>query len=144
MVIHGANLNMLGRRKRRLYGDMKLEEINARIAEAARAEGVEVECMQSNAEGEIVEAIQKCGGKVDALILNAGAYAHYSLAIRDAVEAAAVPCIEVHLTNIYAREEFRHRSVVAPVAVGQISGFGYLGYVLAIRAAAHLVRGEGG
>jgi 3-dehydroquinate dehydratase-2 len=140
-VIHGPNLNMLGRREVGIYGSKSMEEINSEIsAEAARLK-VTVEFFQSNAEGEIVTSIQKCMGRVDGIILNAGAYTHYSIAIRDAIVAAQVPTVEVHISNIYKREQFRHVSVLAPVCMGQISGLGPLGYVLALRA---LVEGPSG
>jgi len=138
-VIHGPNLNLLGMREPDQYGSETLEALNARIEELAHSLGVEVEIFQSNSEGEIVDLIQQCVGRADALVLNPGAYTHYSIAIRDAVAAIRLPVVEVHLSNVYAREEFRHRSVIAPVARGQIAGFGGDSYLLGVRAAKRLV-----
>jgi len=134
-VIHGPNLNLLGLREPDLYGTDSLETVNAKIQELAKALNVEVEIFQSNSEGEIVDLIQQCVGRVDALVINPAAYTHYSIAIRDAVATIRIPVVEVHLSNIHAREEFRHRSVVAPVAVGQIAGFGTYSYLLGLHAA---------
>ena len=138
-VIHGPNLNLLGLREPDLYGTDTLETLNRKIREAAKALGVDVEIFQSNSEGEIVTLIQQCFGKVDALVINPAAYTHYSIAVRDAVAAVRIPTVEVHLSNIHAREEFRHRSVVAPVACGQIAGFGSNSYLLGLQAAKCLV-----
>jgi 3-dehydroquinate dehydratase II len=132
LVINGPNLNMLGTREPGVYGDATLEDINAAIADKAAKAGVKVRFFQSNHEGELVDALQKTDA--DAVILNPGAYTHYSIAIRDAVSSIAAPVIEVHLSNIYAREEFRANSVIAGVAVGQISGFGADSYLLALEA----------
>jgi len=138
LVIHGPNLNMLGERETETYGTVDLETIDATLKAMAEKEGVEVECVQSNHEGEIAERIQKAKGAFDAIILNPAAFTHTSVTIRDAVAAAGVPTIEVHLSNVYAREAFRHHSYVAPVAVGQITGFGAQSYTLALRAALDL------
>lgn len=138
-VIHGPNLNLLGLREPHLYGQETLEELNRKIQALATHLGVEVEIFQSNSEGEIVNRIQECVGHADALVINPGAYTHYSIAIRDAISATRVPTVEVHLSNIHAREEFRRHSVVAPVACGQIAGFGSESYLLGLRAAKHLV-----
>lgn len=135
LVIHGPNLNLLGSREPEIYGRESLEDLNRRLREEAARLGVEVEILQSNHEGEIVEAIQGARGGAACIIINPAAFTHYSLAIREAIAASGVPAIEVHLSNIYAREGFRRRSVVAPVAVGQITGFGTLGYMLALQAA---------
>lgn len=137
-VIHGPNLNMLGHRERKIYGNVTLLEIDALIHAEAERLGVQVRIDQSNSEADIIELIHNAAVKTDCLIINAGAYAHYSYAIRDAIAAADLPTIEVHLTNVYAREEFRHTSVIAPVAIGQICGFGYNGYLLAITEAVRL------
>ncbi|MBS3939163.1 MAG: type II 3-dehydroquinate dehydratase [Peptococcaceae bacterium] len=139
LVIHGPNLNMLGQRERRIYGLTTLTELNAALSAAALGLNWEIEIMQSNSEGEIVTAIQDALGNHDCIIINPGAYTHYSIAIRDAIAACGVPTIEVHLTNIYQREEFRHKSVVAPVSVGQVSGFGPYGYIMALNAANQLL-----
>lgn len=141
LVIHGPNLNLLGHREKKVYGLTTLQEINSNIMAAASAMGWEVDIVQHNSEGEIVTLIQQAYGKYDCIIINPAAYTHYSIAIRDAIAACGVPTMEVHLTNIYAREEFRQKSVVAPVVVGQISGFGPYGYILALHAAVNLLRG---
>jgi 3-dehydroquinate dehydratase-2 len=135
LVLHGPNLNLLGTREREVYGDVPLKEINERIKDLARSEQVEVDIRQSNLEGELVTWIQEAKGRFDAIVINPAAYTHTSVALRDAISAAGVPTIEVHLSNIYKREEFRHRSYIADVALGQISGFGPLGYLLGMRAA---------
>ncbi|MCL6471962.1 MAG: type II 3-dehydroquinate dehydratase [Firmicutes bacterium] len=138
LVIHGPNLNLLGRREVEVYGTLTLDEINERINEEASRYGLDTEFFQSNHEGEIVDKIQAAVGNADCIIINPGAYTHYSIAIRDALAAVSIPAIEVHLSNIHAREEFRHKSVTAPVSLGQIAGFGALSYVLAVRAAAEI------
>jgi 3-dehydroquinate dehydratase-2 len=140
LVIHGPNLNMLGIREPGIYGSETLEVINDKIQHHATSKGLSLQIMQSNHEGEIVEAIQKAYNTVDVIILNAGAYTHTSLAIRDAISAVKIPVIEVHLSNIYSREEFRHKSLISPVVVGQISGFGSYSYILGIEAAAELIK----
>lgn len=131
---------MLGIREPGIYGSETLEVINDKIQHHATSKGLSLQIMQSNHEGEIVEAIQKAYNTVDVIILNAGAYTHTSLAIRDAISAVKIPVIEVHLSNIYSREEFRHKSLISPVAVGQISGFGSYSYILGIEAAAELIK----
>ena len=140
LVIHGPNLDLLGVREKAIYGETTLEEINGALTERAKKLKVELEIMQSNHEGEIVDAIGDCNGRFDVILINPAAYTHTSVAIRDAISGAGVPAIEVHLTNIYAREEFRHTSLVAPVAVGQISGFGKLSYILGFEAAISLTK----
>lgn len=130
-VIHGPNLNLLGQRKPEHYGGQTLDEINAKITTFAKSKNVTVDIVQSNHEGDIIDAIQQSGG-LTGIVLNPGGFTHSSVAIRDAVEAVAVPVIEVHLSNIHAREHFRQTSLIAPVCRGQISGLGYLGYILAI------------
>lgn len=134
LVINGPNLNMLGTREPEVYGSLTLDDINTRIASEAEVMRIEVEFYQSNSEGEIIDAIHSAHEDAHGIILNAGAYTHYSYAIRDAVSSVSVPCIEVHLSNVFARDEFRHTSVIAPVCFGQISGFGILSYLLAMRA----------
>lgn len=134
IVINGPNLNMLGVRDASIYGSKTLKEINAEILESALAEGIYVDFFQSNIEGEIINCIHDALGKCDGIIINPGAYSHYSIAIRDAIEAVQLPVIEVHISNIYKREEFRRHSVVSEVCIGQISGLGYLGYIYALKA----------
>ncbi len=133
-VIHGPNLNMLGIRETEVYGHLSLDQINQRILERAKSLGLEVRITQSNHEGEIIEAIHEALQWADALIINPGAYTHYSIAIRDAITAVRLPTVEVHLSNIHAREEFRRQSVTAPVVHGIISGFGVMSYLLALDA----------
>lgn len=134
MVIHGPNLNLLGHREPKYYGVKTLEEINAELASFASKENIKLSTFQENVEGEIINHIHSAAVEgYDGLIINPGAYTHYSIAIRDALAGVDLPTIEVHLSNIYNREEFRHRSVIAPVVIGQISGLGPLGYVLALQ-----------
>ncbi|MFH1428918.1 MAG: type II 3-dehydroquinate dehydratase [Candidatus Margulisiibacteriota bacterium] len=137
LVIHGPNLNMLGSREISVYGETTLASINKDIENAAEAESLFVEIMQTNNEGEIVDAIQRT--TADAIVINPGAYTHYSIAIRDAIASVPIPTIEVHLSNIYAREDFRQHSVTAPVCKGQIAGFGKNSYILGLQAAKRLV-----
>jgi 3-dehydroquinate dehydratase-2 len=140
LVIHGPNLNLLGRREPGVYGNLSLREINRRIRSEASRLGIDVSMKQSNSEGEIIDAIQK--GNYDCLIINPGAYTHTSIAIRDAISAVARPTIEVHISNIHKREEFRKRSYIAGVAQGQISGFGADSYLLALMAAKNILSRE--
>ena len=142
LVIHGPNLDLLGQREVTVYGTTTLAEINLTLKKRAKQAGVELEAFQSNHEGEIVDKISQSSGKVQAIIINPAAFTHYSIALRDALAATAVPTIEVHLSNIYAREEFRQESVISPVAVGQITGFGPESYYLALDAALSLVKQE--
>lgn len=139
-VIHGPNLNLLGLREPEVYGSHTLEEIDEALRALAAELGVEVRISQHNGEGEIVEAIHACLDWADAIIINPAAYTHYSIAIRDALQAVRLPVIEVHLSNIHAREPFRHHSVVAPIAYGVIAGFGIDSYLLALRAAKNIVQ----
>ena len=138
LVIHGPNMNLLGERETGVYGSFTLEDINDSLKALAKELKVEVDFFQSNIEGEIVDAIQKAKGKFDSIVINPGGYTHYSVAIRDAISAVRMPAVEVHMSNIYAREEFRHSSVIAPVAVGQITGFSKDSYLLGLRAASSL------
>lgn len=134
LVINGPNLNMLGKREPEIYGSDTLSDINTKLAETARGLNVTLDCFQSNYEGALVEKIQEAMGKVDGIIINPAAYTHTSVAIRDALLLHTVPIIEVHLSNIYKREEFRHHSMVSGVATGQIAGLGIQGYHLALNA----------
>lgn len=131
-VIQGPNLNMLGIREQGIYGSIKLDDIHAQMEQIAKQNNIEVEFFQSNLEGEIVDKIQECLGDSDGIIINPAAYTHTSIAIRDAIAAVSLPAIEVHLSNIHQREEFRHKSLVAPVCAGQILGMGPYGYHLAM------------
>ena len=139
LVIHGPNLNLLGSREPGVYGTIGLEEINRRIESEASRLGLEVSVMQSNSEGEIIDAIQR--GEYDALIINPAAYTHTSVAIRDAIAAVGKPAIEVHISNIHKREEFRRSSYISGVAHGQITGFGAHSYLLALSAAKSILSG---
>lgn len=140
MVIHGPNLDRLGEREVDVYGKFTLEEINSALIKLAKELGAEVACVQLAGEGELVNKIGAAKKEgFAALVLNPAGYTHYSVAVRDAVAAAGIPTVEVHLSNIYAREEFRHKSVVAPVAAGQISGFGINSYLLGLKAAFDLL-----
>lgn len=132
LILHGPNLNLLGTREPEIYGALTLEDINRALAERGREAGLTLDFFQSNHEGALVDAVQGAQGKYEFIILNAAAYTHYSIALRDAIAAVEVPVIEVHLSNIHRREAFRHRSVIAPVVMGQICGFGAESYLAAL------------
>lgn len=138
LVLNGPNLNLLGTRKPEIYGTTTLADIEGMMRERAVELGIKMDFMQTNYEGELVEAIQKAKGKYQYLLLNAAAYTHTSVAIRDAIEAVELPAVEIHLSNIHAREEFRHHSLIAPVCVGQICGFGAKSYLLALQYVAEM------
>src|SRR4030042_6730309 len=142
LIIHGPNLNMLGKRDPAVYGTMSLSQINSLLEKRARELGVEVATFQSNSEGAIIDFLQSQAA--DGIIINPGALAHYGLSLRDALVAANVPTLEVHLSNIYAREEWRRSSVIAPVARGQISGLGWRGYIAALEASVDIIKEEKG
>lgn len=141
-VLHGPNLNLLGTRDPAVYGTTTLAEIDAELARRGAARGAIVVCSQSNLEGTLVDAIQETRGRYDAIVINPGGYTHTSVAIRDAIEVAGLPTIEVHLSNLHAREPFRQTSVTAPRCVGQISGFGAQSYYLGLDAALTIVEGK--
>lgn len=134
VVINGPNLNLLGSREPEIYGSESYDRLCGRIKSRAQELGVEVEFFQSNSEDGLIDRLHQCIGGADGVILNAGAYTHTSYALRDAVASIGIPVVEVHISNIYAREEFRHKSVIAPVCRGQISGFGAASYLLALEA----------
>ncbi len=140
VVIQGPNLNMLGMREQNIYGPMKLDDIHTQMEEYAKQNGVEIEFFQSNLEGEIVDRIQECLGDADGIIINPAAYTHSSIAIRDAISAVQIPTVEVHISNIHQREEFRHTSLTAPVCAGQIVGFGPFSYHLAMISIVQIMR----
>ena len=138
LCLNGPNLNLLGQREPDVYGRTTLAEIEAKVLKRAVQLGVTAEFRQSNLEGELVYWIQEARGAFDVIILNAAAYTHTSVALRDAIAAIGIPTIEVHLSNVYAREKFRHKSLIAPVCTGQITGFGANSYVLAVDAAVNI------
>lgn len=143
LVLHGPNLNLLGTREPEVYGRLTLAQVNREIQQHARRRGVRVQCRQSNHEGELIEALHAAERQgFGAIVFNPGAFTHYSLALRDAVAAIRLPVIEVHLSNLHAREKFRRRSVIAPVARGVISGFGLQSYLLGLEAALTAMGGE--
>ncbi|MFH2144794.1 MAG: type II 3-dehydroquinate dehydratase [Candidatus Omnitrophota bacterium] len=139
LVIHGPNLNLLGEREPSVYGKVTLEKINKKMKSRAKSKNVKLEIIQSNHEGEIVDSIGKARNNFNVIIINPAAYTHTSVAIRDAISASGIATIEVHLSNIYSREDFRHTSLIAPVSKGQISGFGEYSYILALEAALKLL-----
>lgn len=134
LVLNGPNLNRTGTREPSIYGSATLDDINGAIAEAASSLGIEIEFFQSNHEGVLIDCLHDADGRFDGIIFNAGAFTHYSYAIRDAIASISVPTVEVHMSNVAAREEFRHTSVISPVCVGTIAGFGSFSYHLALAA----------
>ena len=139
LVLHGPNLNLLGSRQPKVYGRLTLEEINQRLVEAGEKSGLEVRSHQSNSEGGLIDALHDGRLWASGVLFNPGGYTHTSVALRDAVSAIGIPVVEVHLSNIYAREEFRQHSLIAPVCVGQISGFGWRSYLLGLQALAEIL-----
>ena len=135
LFLNGPNLNLLGQREPEIYGRTTLADIEKKVRERAKKLGAEIEFRQSNLEGELVAWIQEAKGEFDVIVLNAAAYTHTSIALRDAIAAVGIPTIEIHLSNVHAREEFRHKSLIAPVCRGQIVGFGAESYILAVEAA---------
>ena len=142
LYLNGPNLNLLGTREPGIYGQLTLGDIEQKVREAAGPLGVSIEFRQSNHEGDLVTWIQQAASTTDVIVLNAAAYTHTSVALRDAITAGGTPTIEIHLSNVHAREEFRHRSLIAPVVKGLIAGFGPESYVLALRAAVTLTRAQ--
>ena len=141
LIMHGVNLNMLGRRDPTQYGTVTLDEINRQLQELASVLKIEIETFQSNHAGTFVEKIHEAHNTgIDAIVINAGAWTHYNYAIHDALAMLKIPVVEAHLSNIHARESFRHQSLIAPLAKGQISGFGVNSYLLSLRAAYHLIK----
>jgi len=142
LVINGPNLNRLGLREPEIYGRLTLADLEGILKKEGEALGIELDFFQSNSEGAIVDAIQQARDRYDGLIINPGAYTHYSIAIRDAIVGEGIPTVEVHISNIYKREEFRHHSLIAPVSIGQVSGFGFYGYVMALYGLNNYLRGN--
>ncbi|MFH1524360.1 MAG: type II 3-dehydroquinate dehydratase [Chloroflexota bacterium] len=142
LVLHGPNLNLLGTREPKIYGDLTLEDINARMVALGKELGVQVRCAQSNHEGALIDALHEARTWAQGVVFNPGGYSHTSVALRDAVSAIGIPVVEVHLSNVYAREEFRHKSLLSPVCKGKISGFGWRSYALALRALVEILADE--
>ncbi len=140
LLIHGPNLNMLGRREPEVYGTLTLDAINARMKQIAEENGAELRVFQSNSEGALIDAIHEAADWADGIVINPGAYSHYSHAIRDALTAVHIPAIEVHLSNIYAREEFRNHSVISAVALGCIAGLGWRSYACGLQSLIDILR----
>jgi 3-dehydroquinate dehydratase-2 len=140
LVIHGPNLNLLGKREPEVYGRTTLAQINKKLLEIAKKAKISLHILQSNHEGKIVDAIGRARGKFACILINPAAYTHTSVAIRDAIAACGVPTIELHLSNIYSREEFRRHSLISPVSIGQVCGFGQNSYVLALQAAIEIIK----
>jgi len=144
LFLNGPNLNLLGRREPSVYGNNSLKEIESQVRKLGKELGTDIDFRQSNIEGELVTWVQEAKGQFDAIVLNAAAYTHSSIALRDAISAVGVPTIEIHLSNVHAREKFRHKSLIAAVCVGQISGFGSNSYVLGLRAAVNVIESKNG
>jgi 3-dehydroquinate dehydratase II len=141
LVLHGPNLNLLGMREPEIYGSMTLGDINAHLIELGKEFGAELKCFQSNHEGALIDALQDAQAWADGVIFNPGGYTHTSIALRDAISALKIPVVEVHLSNVYAREQFRHVSLISGVCKGKITGFGWKSYTLGLRALAEMLEG---
>ena len=141
LVLHGPNLNLLGMREPEIYGSMTLGDINAHLIELGKEVGAELKCFQSNHEGALIDALQDAQTWADGVLFNPGGYTHTSIALRDAISALKIPVIEVHLSNVYAREQFRHVSLISGVCKGKIIGFGWRSYTLGLRALAEMLEG---
>ena len=139
LTLHGPNLNLLGTREPEIYGALTLDDINRKIKEAASTHGVEIYSIQSNHEGALIDALQEAATKADGVIFNPAGYTHTSVALRDTITAIGIPVVEVHLSNVYAREEFRHKSLLSAVCAGKISGFGWMSYKLALEALVEII-----
>jgi len=144
LVLHGPNLNLLGRREPETYGQSTLADVDQRLAVLAGQLGVRLSSFQNNSEGALIDRIHTAADDVDGIVFNPGGYTHTSVALRDALAGVALPFVEVHLSNVHAREEFRHRSLLAPVAVGQVAGFGVASYTLGLRALVQWLRDRSG
>ena len=144
LVLHGPNLNLLGTREPKIYGSMTLGDINTQLIELGKEFGMELKCCQSNHEGALIDALQDAQMWADGVVFNPGGYTHTSIALRDAIAAMKIPVIEAHLSNVYAREEFRHHSMISAVCTGKIVGFGWRSYTLALRALAEMLGTEQG
>jgi len=142
LVINGPNLNMLGKRNRAIYGDKTLSELDATLKKEAQSLGIDIVSFQSNSEGKLIDFIQEHSSEADGIIINPGALTHYGFSLRDALADSGLPAIEVHLSNIYAREDWRAKSVISPVARGQITGLGWRGYLAALRTLVSELKGE--
>lgn len=142
LILHGPNLNLLGTREPEVYGTMTLDDINNKLIELGREFNAEVKCLQSNHEGALIDALHDARTWADGVVFNPGAYTHTSIALRDAISAIQIPVIEVHLSNVYAREEFRHVSMISAVCKGKVTGFGWKSYVLGLRALVETVGSE--
>lgn len=142
LVLHGPNLNLLGLREQEIYGSLTLEEIDRRLVEAGKGLGLQVRSYQTNSEGALIDALHNSRDWASGVVFNPGGYTHTSVALRDAVAAIDLPVIEVHISNVYAREEFRHRSLLSPVCAGKIVGFGWRSYLLGLQSIAYLLADE--